>query len=501
MDLKQLLSGISEAKLCPECAVSGLASDSRKVSPGDVFIAYKGFHVDGREYIQEALDKGAAAVIYEVDVEDWEKKFSTTIPLVPVPNLQEKIGEMAARFYGHPSKSMTVIGVTGTNGKTSCSQFIAQALSEQQVRCAVLGTMGNGFLPHLQKTTHTTLDPIGLQKALAAFLKQGAEVAVLEASSHALQQHRLQGVHFDIAVFTQLSRDHLDYHGDMKTYAQAKELLFQQPNLTHAVVNIDDEFGQEIIRKYSKKLNIIGYSVKTIANVNSNIPTVMAKKIITTPGGFQVIVATPWGEGKFTTKLLGVFNISNLLVVLSVLRLLQIPFSQALKSLAKLKTVRGRMESFGNDSQPKVVVDYAHTPDALEKALSELREHCRGKLYCVLGCGGDRDRGKRSLMSAIAQRYADYIIMTNDNPRTESPERIIADMQRGITDQTIAKIELDRAAAIRYAVHQACVHDVVLVAGKGHETTQTIGSQILPFDDSEEVMRALDNYVNKKGMP
>lgn len=491
--LNQLITGFA-ANVSEDVIVRGIESDSRRVKQGDVFLAYRGLTVDGRDYIQDAIIKGAAAIIYEMS-EDKTISSNGTVPFIPVRNLQHHLGKIAARFYGDPSQSMRLIGVTGTNGKTTVSQFIAQSLSHNDIRSGVMGTLGNGFLPNLQKTTHTTLDPIQFQKTLALLRDEGAKAIALEVSSHALDQGRVDAAQFDIAVLTQLSRDHLDYHGDMQRYANAKELLFQQSGLRYGVVNLDDELGRKIAKTYQHRLKIIGYSTE---NIHSDVPAIIAKTIKATQQGFDIVVRSPWGEGQFSTPLLGRFNISNLLAVAAILGLFELPFGDVLLCLSSLQSVKGRMQRYGNHHQPQVIVDYAHTPDALEKALSALREHCAGKLYCVFGCGGDRDRGKRPEMAAMAERYADVIVMTNDNPRTEAPEKIIEDMQSGLTRSWDAKVELDRAAAIRYAVQSAGVDDIVLIAGKGHETTQTIGKTLLPFDDGKIVEETLAHYQEFK---
>lgn len=495
--LNQLLSGIVSNNVEESCLVCGITSDSREVARGDVFLAYRGLQIDGRDFIQDAVTKGAAAIIYESnDVKSVS--LQGDIPLIPVRDLQHYLGDIAARFYDDPSETMRLIGVTGTNGKTTVAQFIAQVLSENHIRCGVMGTLGNGFIPDLKQTTHTTLDPIQLQKTLAWLRDEGAQAVALEVSSHALDQGRVQGVHFNAAVLTQLSRDHLDYHGDMRRYAKAKELLFQQPGLQFGVVNLDDSLGRKIAKKYRNKYEMIGYSTEN--HSVDNIPAMVATTIIpTSRGGFDVTVTSPWGQGKFITSLLGRFNISNLLAVATILNLFELPFADVLSSLSTLHSVKGRMQRYGNQQQPQVIVDYAHTPDALQRALSTLRKHCVGKLYCVFGCGGDRDRGKRPEMAAIAERCADYIVMTNDNPRHEVPEKIIEDMQSGLNRLELARIELDRAVAIRYAVQTAGVDDIVLIAGKGHETTQTIGTKVLPFDDGKVVEEVLAKYKESKG--
>ena len=486
ISLNQLLKGFCEG-LEFDVFIHRLQTDSRNIQSGDLFIAYPGRQVDGRHYIKEAIEKQAVAVLYEAD--HYESSIQGRIPLIAFPNLQHHIGDIATRFYGDPSKTIKVIGVTGTNGKTSCAHFIAQALQSQKILCGVLGTLGYGFIGNLNKTNYTTPDPIQLQQVFAQLKKQDAKAVAMEVSSHALDQYRVQGVHFAIAVFTQLSRDHLDYHDNMEDYARTKELLFQQPGLRYGVVNCDDALGRRIIENYHSKLALVGYSAD--GTKDARVSCVRATHIKTLTHGFLVDVQTSWGEGAFTIALLGRFNISNLLSVLSVLCLCEVPFEEALIELSKLSTVRGRMQVVNIQDRSQVIVDYAHTPDALEKALTALREHCKGQLICVFGCGGDRDRGKRPQMAAIAERLADQIILTNDNPRSEPPLTIIRDIQAGFKNGGSVIVETDRAKAIKYAVQKATVNDTVLIAGKGHETTQIIGTDALPFDDVEEAKKHL----------
>ena len=488
VSLNRLLKGFSN-ELSSDILIQGLQADSRKVKAGDLFIVCPGMHTDGRHYINEAIDKQAAAVFF--DPHNYKLSIKSSVPLIPILCLQNRIGEIAARFYGHPAKNLKIIGVTGTNGKTSCTHFIAQLLQSQGTPCAIVGTLGYGFIESLTKTNYTTPDPIQLQEAFMQMRKGGAKVLAIEVSSHALDQHRVSGVQFDIAVFTQLSRDHLDYHGSMENYAWAKELLFQQSGLNYGVVNCDDEFGRHLIEKYHKKLMLIGYSTKEIKD--NLVPLVMAKTIKTLTQGFSVTVQTPWGNGTLTTSLFGRFSISNLLAVLGVLGLLGMPLEKAFLELSKLKNVPGRMQLIEGTQGPQVIVDYAHTPDALEKTLMSLRERCRGRLICIFGCGGDRDREKRPKMGAIAERYADQVIVTNDNPRSESPLAIIKDVQVGFENPKSVIVETDRAAAIHYAVQKAMINDIVLIAGKGHETTQVIGKEVLPFNDAQEAKKALSS--------
>ncbi|QTS83751.1 UDP-N-acetylmuramoyl-L-alanyl-D-glutamate--2,6-diaminopimelate ligase [Coxiella endosymbiont of Amblyomma nuttalli] len=488
VSLNQLLKGFRD-ELESDVFIHGLQMDSRKIRPGDLFIAYPGQQVDGRRYIGEAIEKQAVAVLYESN--HYELSIKNIIPLIAFSNLQHHIGHIAARFYGDPSKTIKVIGVTGTNGKTSCTHFIAQSLQSQKIPCGIVGTLGYGFIGNLNKTDYTTPDPIQLQQVLAQLRKQGAKVIAMEVSSHALDQYRVQGVHFTIAVFTQLSRDHLDYHHNMENYARTKALLFQQSDLRYGVINCDDVLGRRIIETNYSKLTLIGYSADGIED--TRIACVRATHIKTLTHGFSVDVQTSWGKGTFTISLLGRFNISNLLSVLSVLCLCEVSFEKALMELSKLNIVPGRMQVVNIQNRPRVIVDYAHTPDALEKSLIALREHCKGRLICVFGCGGDRDQGKRPQMAAVAERLTNQIILTNDNPRNQHPLAIIRDIQVGFKNRHSIIVETDRAKAIKCAVQKATINDIVFIAGKGHETMQVIGTDVLPFNDVEEAKKALNS--------
>jgi UDP-N-acetylmuramoyl-L-alanyl-D-glutamate--2,6-diaminopimelate ligase len=505
MKLHQLLNNLIpwEEKNNTDPVILGITDDSRAVKPGYLFLAVPGLIADGRKFIDQAIHQGAVAILYDISALDadahldmdaheaWQKNLSTpcSIPVIPCQQLDKLRGIIAAKFYEDPSLKMKVIGVTGTNGKTSCTHFIAQALAFNQKCCAIAGTLGNGFLPQLQKSALTTPSALNLQAQLANFLAAGAEFTAMEVSSHSLDQDRVRGVHFDIAVLTQLSRDHLDYHGSIENYAAAKSKLFACPSLTAAVLNYDDMLGQRLIEQHKNHLNIVTYSME--GKAHSSLPSVIAKNIKIIALGFQLEVATPWGEGELSIPLLGKFNISNILAVLAVLGLLEIPFKTILTALSHLKPVVGRMQQFGGGSEPTVIVDYAHTPDALDKALLALKCHKPRELWCVFGCGGDRDPGKRSLMAQVVESYANHIIVTNDNPRHEKPEKIIADICQGFTDQQKIIIQLDRAEAIAYAISHAKAGDMILIAGKGHETVQIIGDQQLPFSDQEQVLRLL----------
>ena len=490
------------ADLCPEILlpdskyagvmVEGVTQDSRNVRPGSLFLAFPGLRVDGRDFMVTAIGMGASAIVYEnQDAYQLPAVLqSAKIPIIGMRDVNAKIGLIASRFYQQPSQKMTVTGVTGTNGKTSVTQFIAQVLAAQHRRCAVIGTIGNGFLPNLRKTAHTTPDAVNLQKELAECLSQGADSVAMEVSSHSLSQHRVSGIDFDIAVFTNLTQDHLDYHVTMEKYGAAKAKLFQFPSIKYAIYNGDDAFGLELLASHPPHAQALVYSIRP--KVAFNCPAIIAEQITPTSNGFIIKVRTPWGEGQINSRLLGRFNVSNLLAVLGVAGVLNIPLVDCLNSLESLKAVEGRMQAFGGiDGKPQVIVDFAHSPDALMQVLSSLREHHPRKLWCVFGCGGDRDRGKRPQMGAIAAQYSNHIVITNDNPRSEKPEQIAAEIRAGISPATQVHIELDRAAAIAYALQGAGPNDIVLIAGKGHESEQIIGDQTLPFSDADTVQSLL----------
>ena len=490
--LSELLEGIVAVAAGEDRAVCGVAMDSRQVRAGYLFLACRGLTRDGHDFISAAVAKGAVAVVYEVA--QGEPSFSHAevgnVPLLSAVNLSQQAGLIAERFFGNPTRALSVAGITGTNGKTSCSHFLAQALNRDDGPCAIIGTVGNGLVGRLKSGTHTTPDAVTLHCLLAELRDAGARTVTMEVSSHALDQGRVAGVNFTVAVFTNLSRDHLDYHGDMAAYAAAKQRLFHAPGLRYAVVNGDDAFGREILANLRPEVMAVSYGLRD--SVAENIPHVQGTVTQLGRSGLVMSVQSPWGDGQVRTPLLGRFNASNLLAVFATLLVSGMPLPEALQRLSQVRPVVGRMECFGGDERrPLVVVDYAHTPDALEQVLLALREHCRGQLWCVFGCGGDRDRGKRPLMGAVAARLADWVIITDDNPRSENPVQITDNVLAGIDDQKTVTVIHDRRSAIVTAIQQAGADDVVLVAGKGHETTQQIGAHKLPFQDQEVVRRQL----------
>jgi UDP-N-acetylmuramoyl-L-alanyl-D-glutamate--2,6-diaminopimelate ligase len=487
--------------------VSGLATDSRSIAAGEVFLAWPGAHNDAREHIGDVIMRGAAAVVWEQDGFAWNPQWQ--IPNVPVSGLRELAGELAHEVYGRPSEKLWTIGVTGTNGKTSCSQWLAQACEACGAHTAVVGTLGIGFPPRLGSDSawtfwpspNTTPDPVLLHRSLADLLKQGAQGVAMEVSSIGLEQGRVNGVAFGAALFTNLSRDHLDFHGDMEGYAEAKQRLFRMPGLRHAVLNLDDVQGVQISRMLvDSGVARAGYSCSEGVALRAGLEHwIEAHDITVSPQGIAFVVKSSWGDARIESNLLGRFNIANLLGVLATMLVSGVPFERAIVAVAQLQPVPGRMQRFGGGDRPMAVVDYAHSPDALEKTLAALKDVTRaagGQLICLIGCGGDRDRGKRPLMGAVAARHADRIVLTSDNPRSEDPRSIIDEILQGMSAEHMPamQIELDRARAIRVALAAANPGDVVLLAGKGHEDYQEIAGRRLPFSDAREALAALADW-------
>jgi UDP-N-acetylmuramoyl-L-alanyl-D-glutamate--2,6-diaminopimelate ligase len=482
-----------------------LSTDSRQIQSGDIFFAYPVGHGndlrDGRLYINAALANGAAAVVY--DPAGMNDEFIESALCFPVEQLAKFVGGLCAEWYEYPSKQLQVIGITGTNGKTSIAYWLAQTLNKASYPVAMLGTLGAGFLGKLLPTGYTTPDAPQIQRQLNEFALAGAKQAVMEVSSHALDQNRIDGVEINCAVFTNLSQDHLDYHGTMAEYAQVKARLFRHPGLKHAVINLDDSFGRELAMQLlaADSTQVWGYAVdeKAFAGFEifgKRLQRVFIKDIAFISAGYQVIFChETFSEHPVQLPVLGEFNLSNCLAVWTALLTQGISAEQASKRIAQLQAVPGRMELIPlQHSDPLVVVDYAHTPDALQKALlalSPLAKQRGGKLWCVFGCGGNRDVGKRPHMGKIAQTFADQIIITSDNPRAEDPEAIIAMIHAGMTvDSQHIHTIIDRAAAIMSAVRGADSQDIVLVAGKGHESSQEIQGKKFSFSDQEHVQLA-----------
>ncbi len=486
LSLGALLAGFAEVPAhWATLSVTGLASDSRSVRPGDLFFAVRGGQRHGLEFLTAVKAAGAVAVIWEPPW-DGPLPIDDSLPLLATPELRGQLGLIASRFYGEPSRSLRVIGVTGTDGKTSCAHFLAQALSDEVTGpCGILGTLGVGVHGRTEPSLHTTPDPLAVQGWLAGLVAQGGRYAAMEASSHALDQGRVNGVAFAVAVLTQLSRDHLDYHGTLDAYAAAKRRLFIEHRPGWAVLNLDDAFGQQLAAAAQAQHGIIAYGLGQRPAPLAR--WVWGEKIELNRTGLRLRIQSSWGAGELRAGLLGRFNASNLLAVLAALLALDMPLNEALARLARTTTVPGRMERLGGaPGQPLAVIDYAHTPHALEQVLKALREHGEGHgLWCVFGCGGDRDSGKRPLMGAAAERWADRVIVTDDNPRTEDPERIVSGILAGMQRPEAAAVIRDRRTAIRHALTEARPGDIVLIAGKGHEDYQIVGTERLTFSDRE----------------
>lgn len=486
---------VAEGVELQEYMLTDISMDSRRVTSGALFLALAKDAEQRQKHLHQALDKGAFAVLVDADQplsqQETEMLNEAVVSAYSVKKLAQKAGFIASRFYQEPSQHMTVIAVTGTNGKTSVSQFIAQALEASGKPCGVIGTMGAGRLSDLEMTGLTTPDPVSMQRLLAGFELEGCQYVVLEASSHALEQGRLNSVDINVAVLTNLSRDHLDYHHTMADYAKAKQRLFEMESVSHAVINAHDDFGQALMADLRSDIQLLTYSCSDDANLN-------ASDIHCHGDGIQFELSINGQQQCIELPVLGRFNVDNLLATLGVLLSIGYAPQAARQALANCRAVSGRMEAHGIQGQPTTVIDYAHTPDALEQALKTLRSHLnqQGKLWCVFGCGGDRDKGKRPLMGQIAETEADQIIITDDNPRTEDHQAIVNDILAGCREPQNIRVELDRKAAISYAVSHATPHDIVLVAGKGHEAYQEIDHVKYRFSDADVVREVLGEVQN-----
>jgi UDP-N-acetylmuramoyl-L-alanyl-D-glutamate--2,6-diaminopimelate ligase len=491
--------------------VSDITLDSRAASAGSLFLACRGRSQHGLQFVQQAVARGASAVLYE-DADagrtppsevELVSQLGSDVFVAAVPHLSQRAGLIADRFFGAPSQALTVAGITGTNGKTTCAWLLAQALQLCHRPAAYMGTLGYGVPPTLTATEHTTPDVVSVHRQLAKLKSLGAECVCMEVSSHAIDQDRVGGVRFNTAAFTNLTRDHLDYHGTMEAYGAAKARLFDWPSLTNRVINIDDGFGAYLATQPSvARLVVTTRALASAANSSPpDVSTLGASKdleyvraIRATPqlSGLAIEIESSWGTTALTVPLIGEFNVDNVLTVLAVLLTWDIPLTQAANALGKCRAPSGRMELFGGEgSAPLVIVDYAHTPDALAKALRVARMHCRSKLRVVFGCGGDRDAGKRPQMGRVAAELADDVIVTDDNPRTEDPARIVADVLAGMDRPEDATVEHNRALAIQAALRRSSEGDVVLVAGKGHEDYQIYGTVRRAFSDQAVVSAVL----------
>lgn len=477
MLLSELLRHYVTLESQHDCVVHGLALDSRLVKPGDCFLAFPGEVADGRDFIAQAIAQGAVAII----AEPGKVLSDLTVPIIFLDNVADFCSDIAAEFYGHPARSLSVIGVTGTNGKTSCAYFLAACLTQLGYRCGLMGTLGCGIYGEpLHMTGLTTADPISVQKWLAQFRDAGAQYVAMEVSSHALAQQRVAAIAFNAAIFTNLSHDHLDYHHDMEHYFQAKRLLFTQLNTSIAVINADDIYGQRLLEDDAISARKYSYSVQQMADIQAIKPHYTLK-------GITANLTTTWGKYDLFAPCLGRFYLSNVLAIIGVLGALDINLDSILNCIKQLPSVPGRMQTIRAEGWPLTIIDYAHTPDALEKVLKSLKTESQSRLWCIFGCGGNRDKTKRPIMGHIAETEADYVVVTDDNPRHEKSEDIINDILVGIKEPQKIVVKPHRAQAIAYALHQAKPDDIILIAGKGHENYQIIGDNVTFFSDEKTV--------------
>ena len=484
--LARLLPDIADVG---DIAVSGLVLDSRDVRPGDAFVCVAGFGAHGLNFVQQARANGAVAILYDHPAPEG---IAVPADAIAVPGLRARMGVLADQFHGQPSRSMTMVGVTGTNGKTSTVQLLGQAWQRLGITSGSIGTLGVGLYGQVVPTGFTTPLVLQMHQVLAQLRDAGASATAMEVSSHALDQGRVDAVHYDIAVFTNLTRDHLDYHGSMDAYGAAKARLFQRPGLKAAVINLDDAYAPTLLALLDPAVAVVGVSSRGAASAR-----LQAADIVMDSAGLHFQLRADGQQAAVDSPLLGRFNVDNLLAVAGVLLAQGQPLAVIASLLGQLRPISGRMNKLGGQAgQPTVVVDYAHTPDALLQALSSLEDHVDGLLACVFGCGGDRDAGKRPQMAAIAEAHADRVIVTDDNPRSEDGDAIVADILAGFARPETVAVQRDRALAIDSAIATASAGDVVLIAGKGHEPYQEINGVKHPFDDSQVAQQCLDLHFS-----
>ncbi len=480
--LHDLLADIANA---PRVPVTGIASDSRKVQRGDLFLACAGDRSHGLDYIDVVTQAGAVAIAYDASTAAAPQ--GVTLPLIAVADLASHVGTIADRFFAKPSRELQCVGITGTNGKTTVAWLIAQSLQRLDIACGYIGTLGVGVAEMREESGMTTPAAVELHATLADFRDAGASHAAIEVSSHALMQGRVDAMRFDAVLFTNLTRDHLDYHGGMDAYFDAKARLFVDYPSRCKIINVDSDFGQRLQQRCGP--DVVSVATKTDVSVASK-AYLQLQSSVATEHGSHIRFASSWGDGEFELGLAGDFNVENALLVLAYLLHNGVAIEAAVDAMQLLEAPPGRLQHLESDAV-NVFVDYAHTPDALESVLGALRPHCRGKLYCLFGCGGERDAGKRSQMAEVAERLADRIVVTTDNPRSENPADIIDDIVAGFSDDTAATVIEDRAAAISWIVSVAQPEDVVLIAGKGHEDYQEVDGERRPFSDIRVAAAAL----------
>lgn len=486
MDLKTIIDLIigARADFSENPSITSVETDSRMVKPGSLFVCLKGYTVDGHDFVEQAVENGASAIIAECKIE-------TAVPVAYVPDTNRAAAVLADAFYEKPSNHMHMVGVTGTNGKTTTTHLIEKIFADRGQKTGLIGTIGlkiSGKPMKLKSSTPTTPDAITLQKGLAQMLDEGVETTVMEVSSHALEMGRVRGTDFNVAVFTNLSQDHLEFHPTMEDYFHAKSLLFSQLGNTYdrnrlkvAVINADDERVEQL--KKVTAVQMLTYGINKPADIRANEVQLSEK-------GTRFTLDTPYGKADLHLNLIGLFNVYNVLAAAAACLVSGIPFNQVCKSLEGATGVPGRFEVVDEGQPYTVIVDYAHTPDSLENVLKTVKQFAKGRIFALVGCGGDRDRTKRPLMAQIAVKYADHTVLTSDNPRSEDPEAIIRDMEEGVKDADYISIP-DRTEAILHAIAEARAEDCILIAGKGHETYQIIGDETIHFDDREMARLAI----------
>jgi UDP-N-acetylmuramoyl-L-alanyl-D-glutamate--2,6-diaminopimelate ligase len=481
-----------------EIDITGISLDSRALQPGEAFFALPGVSGDGRDYIDQAIAAGASVIVRAGDEPGLDHQAG--VPIVSVVGLADRLGEIASTFYGHPSHKLKVIGVTGTNGKSSICHHIAQLFSFVGETCAIMGTLGNGTLDALEPTGLTTVDVFSVHRFLADCVKRQIPTVAMEVSSHALAQGRVAGVQFFAALFTNLTQDHLDFHEDLASYAAAKQQLFEMPGLSMAVFNLDDAVGAKWARLYRDRYPCIGVSLDDQSC--DGVKAILAKEIALIENGFRFKLQSSIASGEAETHLIGRFAISNVLMSFAVVQACCDPglAPTLLAKLREITAIKGRLQMLKAKDKPTVIIDYAHTPDALEKVLEAAKDHTSHHVHVVFGCGGDRDATKRAPMAKAAENYADHVTVTSDNPRREDPKRIAADILKGFNQLDNIVVELDRAQAIQKTIENAHKDDIVVIAGKGHETYQTIGETQHPFDDAKQAEMALNPKIVSQGV-
>ncbi|PSW18497.1 UDP-N-acetylmuramoyl-L-alanyl-D-glutamate--2,6-diaminopimelate ligase [Photobacterium sanctipauli] len=492
--LGELLSPWLEQQQLPdalaELSIQGMSLDSRHIEGGDLFVAVSGHSVDGRRFIPNAIAAGASAVLAQG--EHFAIAEQDGVPVITLPALSLHLSAIAKRFYGSPDQALSLVAVTGTNGKTTISQILAQWAQLIGYRAGVMGTTGNGLLANIKPALNTTGSALEIPQVLASMVEAGADYAAMEVSSHGLVQGRVKSLQFAASIFTNLSRDHLDYHGDMASYADAKKTLFTEHHSGIAVINADDTVGRSWLAELPQAVAVATDGSNLIDHQGQKL---WLEQVEYSTQGVTVGFDSSWGKGQFTAPLVGAFNVVNLMLALATLLATGHSFAALLEVAPRLQAVTGRMEVFQAPDKPMMVVDYAHTPDALEKALQALQVHCSGNLWCIFGCGGDRDTGKRPMMARIAEQLADHVILTDDNPRTEDPAIIVKDMLAGLEQPEHAVVHHDRYQACQWAASHAAPDDIVLVAGKGHEDYQVLADRTIHYSDRETVQALLETSV------